>query len=203
MRYFFQRSHIQVLIQRIEVEQRRFIQVLYGPRQVGKTTLVTQFLEQTSLPFHFVSADGVPVNSGNWISQHWEIARLKLNSSEGKEIILIIDEIQKIENWSEHVKKEWDADTRNNILLKVIILGSSRLLLQKGLSESLAGRFETTYIGHWSFDEMHTAFGFTADEYVWFGGYPGAAEIIDEEERWKQYIADSLVETSISKDILS
>jgi predicted AAA+ superfamily ATPase len=202
MNSIFQRYHKQILTKRIENEPRRFIQVLYGPRQVGKTTLVTQFLEQTQLPFNFISADAIPVNSANWISQNWEVARLKLKSSEGSEAIFIIDEIQKIDNWSEHVKKEWDADTRGNISIKVIILGSSRLLLQKGLTESLAGRFETTYIGHWSFEEMHKAFGFTADQYVWFGGYPGAAELIDDESRWKRYISDSLIETSISKDIL-
>lgn len=198
----FQRFHKQVLAKRIENEARRFIQVLFGPRQVGKTTLVTQFLKQTQLPYYFISADAVPVNSASWIAQNWEVARLKLKSSGGNEAIFVIDEIQKIDNWSEHVKKEWDADTRGNLSIKVIILGSSRLLLQKGLTESLAGRFETTYIGHWSFEEMHKAFGFTADQYVWFGGYPGAAELIKDEGRWKRYISDSLIETSISKDIL-
>jgi len=134
--------------------------------------------------------------------QHWEIARLKLKQESSKEVILIIDEIQKIQNWSAYVKKEWDADTRNGIPLKVILLGSSRLLIQKGLTESLAGRFETIYLGHWSFTEMNTAFGFTPEEYVWFGGYPGAANLIQAETRWKNYVRDSLIETSISLDIL-
>ena len=115
---------------------------------------------------------------------------------------MVIDEIQKIDNWSETVKLLWDTDTRNNLNLKVILLGSSRLLLQQGLTESLAGRFESTYMGHWSFDEMQQAFGWDVNKYVWFGGYPGSATLIDDEKRWKTYVTESLIETSISKDIL-
>src|SRR6202000_2094286 len=99
------------------------------------------------------------------------------------DFLLVIDEIQKISNVSEMVKLLWDADTHAKKILKVILLGSSRLLLQQGLTESLAGRFETTYMGHWSFAEMEQAFGWNANQYVWFGGYPGSAPLIAEEER--------------------
>jgi len=121
---------------------------------------------------------------------------------EREEFLLVIDEIQKIANWSEVVKMLWDADARNKINLKVILLGSSRLLLQQGLTESLAGRFESTYMGHWSFLEMQQAFGWDVNQYTWFGGYPGSAELISDEKRWKAYVQNSLIETSISKDIL-
>ncbi len=196
------RSELEILLQRINQEPRHFIQVCYGPRQVGKTTLVTQFANQALFPVHFVAADAVSVHETSWISQQWEIARLKLKQESSQEAILIIDEIQKIQNWSEQVKKEWDADTLNGVLLKVILLGSSRLLIQKGLTESLAGRFETIYLGHWSFNEMNAAFGFSPEEYVWFGGYPGAASLKHDETRWRNYVRDSLIETSISLDIL-
>jgi predicted AAA+ superfamily ATPase len=96
----------------------------------------------------------------------------------------------------------WDEDTRTKQNIKVILMGSSRLLLQQGLTESLAGRFETSYLGHWSFPEMEQAFGVTAEQYVWFGGYPGAASLMNDEDRWKKYVNDALIETSISKDIL-
>jgi len=125
-----------------------------------------------------------------------------MDQEETKDFLLVVDEIQKISNWSETVKQMWDADSRSGRSLKVILLGSSRLLLEQGLSESLAGRFETTYMGHWSFTEMHQAFGWNSDQYVWFGGYPGSAALIGEEQRWKAYVQQSLVETSISKDIL-
>ena len=137
-----------------------------------------------------------------WIEQQWEVARLKLQQAASPELVLAIDEIQKIPNWSETVKRLWDEDTRQNIQVKVILLGSSRLLSQQGLTESLAGRFELTYIGHWSWREMQAAFGWDAQQFVWFGGYPGAADLISDEPRWKRYVHEALLETSISKDIL-
>ncbi|MDB5280827.1 MAG: ATP-binding protein [Ferruginibacter sp.] len=197
----FERNQLQILIKRMQ-EQRRFMQVIMGPRQVGKTTLVTQLTARVKIDFHFVSADSVAAGNAIWLEQQWEAARIKLALSETKEFLLVIDEIQKIDNWSETVKLLWDTDTRNNLNLKVIMLGSSRLLLQQGLTESLAGRFESTYMGHWSFDEMQQAFGWNTNQYVWFGGYPGSASLIDDEERWKTYVTESLIETSISKDIL-
>jgi predicted AAA+ superfamily ATPase len=137
-----------------------------------------------------------------WLEQQWQTARLQHTSSGTLDFILAIDEIQKISNWSEVVKKLWDEDTKAKRNIKVILLGSFRLLLQQGLTESLAGRFETTHISHWSFTEMQEAFGFTSEQYVWFGGYPGAASLISDEVRWKNYVTDALIETSISKDIL-
>ncbi|OIO56294.1 MAG: AAA family ATPase [Candidatus Marinimicrobia bacterium CG1_02_48_14] len=198
----FQRHQYQTLASRLENEPRRFVQVLFGPRQSGKTTLVTQFTQQTHQLTHYAAADAVSISGQTWISQQWSIARLKLKQSTGKVVVLILDEIQKIENWSESVKLEWDSDTRNAINLKVVLLGSSRLLLQQGLTESMAGRFETIYMGHWSFDEMQTAFDFSPEQFVWFGGYPGATTLMDDESRWRQFVSDALIETSISKDIL-
>ncbi len=197
----FQRSHLQDLMRRV-AEPRRFIQVVTGPRQVGKTTLVYQLMEKIGTPVHFATADSVAVLNNAWLQQQWEAARLKMDKEKAGAFLLIIDEIQKIENWSESVKLLWDADTGKKRNLKIILLGSSRLLLQKGLTESLAGRFETIYMGHWSFAEMQNAFGWDANRYVWFGGYPGSADLINDEERWKKYVRESLIETSISKDIL-
>lgn len=197
----FERPYIQQLITRLK-EPRSFIQVLMGPRQVGKSTLTGQVLDKLEIPNIFVSADAV-ANAGEiWLEQQWQAARLQLKTTEAPEFILAIDEIQKIGNWSEVVKKLWDEDTRAKQNIKVILLGSSRLLLQQGLTESLAGRFETSYLGHWSFAEMEQAFGVSAEQYVWFGGYPGAAALMSDEDRWKKYVNDALIETSISKDIL-
>ena len=197
----FERSHLQELIQRVK-EPRRFIQVVMGPRQVGKTTLITQLVEKISMAYHFVSADAIAATHTTWLEQQWEAARALMDQHKAPELLLIIDEIQKIEQWSETVKLLWDTDSRKKRNMKVILLGSSRLLLQRGLTESLAGRFENTYMGHWSFTEMQQAFEWSADEYVWFGGYPGAAALIQDEVRWKAYVQQSLIETSISKDIL-
>lgn len=197
----FERPLLEDLRKRMQ-ERRRFIQVLMGPRQVGKTTLVTQLLKRLEVNHVFVSADAVPATNHLWLEQIWESARLKLSQEPGAEGILVIDEIQKISNWSEIVKKMWDEDTRAGRNLKVILLGSSRLLLQQGLSESLAGRFENSYLGHWSYNEMREAFGWTVEEFVWFGGYPGSSGLIDDEIRWKNYVTGALIESSISRDIL-
>ncbi len=197
----FERPHLEQLTKRMN-EPRKFIQVLMGPRQVGKTTLITQLVDKKKTNHHFVSADAVAASNSVWLEQQWETARLRMDQESSDEFLLIIDEIQKIDNWSETAKLMWDTDTRNKKNLKVILLGSSRLLLQHGLTESLAGRFESTYMGHWSYQEMHEAFGWDTNQFVWFGGYPGSAELIADEVRWKAYIQQSLIETSISKDIL-
>lgn len=195
----FERSTVAVLQKRMN-EPRKFIQVLMGPRQVGKTTIVTQMLSRVKTAFTFETADAIPASDNTWIEQIWETARL--GTKNNKEHLLVIDEIQKIDNWSESVKRLWDEDSRQKRNLKVILLGSSRLLVQQGLTESLAGRFESTYVGHWRLSEMQAAFNWTEDQFVWFGGYPGSASLVADEERWKNYVVNALIETSISKDIL-
>ncbi|MDX2285133.1 MAG: ATP-binding protein [Bacteroidia bacterium] len=169
---------------------------------MGKTTLARQLLTHISQPGYFLSADAVPDSSHSWLEQQWEAARQRLLHSGAPFALLVIDEIQKVPNWPEAVKAQWDADTWNNVPLKVVLLGSSRLLLQQGLTESLMGRYELTYLGHWQFREMEAAFGLSAAEYVWYGGYPGAAQLIGDEQRWKSYIRDAIIEPSISRDIL-
>lgn len=197
----FERPCLKSVKVRIE-EPRKFIQVILGPRQVGKTTMVNQLLSQLSTPNIYESADAISATNSAWLMQVWETARLRMKASGAVEYLLVIDEIQKIDNWSEVVKQQWDKDTREGVNIKVILLGSSRLLIQKGLTESLAGRFETFNLGHWSFAEMEAAFDWTIEQYIYFGGYPGSASLISDEERWKSYVKDSLIETSISKDIL-
>ena len=197
----FYRSYLETVKKRIQ-EPRKFIQVILGPRQVGKTTMITQLLSQLSVPNLYESADAIPVTNSVWLTQLWEAARLQIKVSGATEYLIVIDEIQKIDNWSEIVKQQWDKDTRERTNIKVILLGSSRLLIQQGLTESLAGRFETMYLGHWTYTEIQEAIGWSIEQYVYFGGYPGSATLIDDEERWKNYIKDSLIETSISKDIL-
>ena len=183
-------------------EPRQFIQVLAGTRQVGKTTLVKQFVERCTVPVTSLNADTIDENNPQWISKQWADVRQQMRLLKQEEHILIIDEIQKLKNWSEYVKREWDADTWNGLNLKVILLGSSRLLIKDGLTESLAGRYELIRMPHWSFAEMQEAFGFTLEEYIYFGGYPGSAGLIKNEARWKRYILQSIVDPAIEKDVL-
>ncbi len=116
--------------------------------------------------------------------------------------MLVLDEVQKIPNWSAAVKRLWDEDTRNKTRLKLVLLGSARLLISRGLGESLTGRFEVIHMRHWSFTEMRAAFGWSLKQFVFFGGYPGAASFVDDETRWSRYVRDSLIETTISRDVL-
>lgn len=195
-----QRSYLQEIIKRIN-EPRKFIQVLYGPRQVGKTTMIKQALRDYSKPYQFETADDIVGADSTWLRKLWAQARLKAKQY-GQEMLLVVDEVQKINNWSEVVKKEWDTDTFNDFPVKLVLLGSSSLLIQSGLSESLAGRFESMFIPHWSYQEMNEAFGWTLEQYIWFGGYPGSADLVGDENRWKRYVKSSLIETSLSRDIL-
>lgn len=195
----FKRSMYDSLRKRLQ-EPRRFLQVLAGARQTGKTTLVRQVLDDLPAPGHYATADEPTIKDTGWIEQQWEAGRAL--SDAGGSPVLVLDEIQKIPGWSETVKRLWDADTAAGAPLQVVALGSAPLLVQSGLSESLAGRFEIIRVPHWSFAEMREAFGWSLDQYVYYGGYPGSAPLIAEPRRWRRYILDSLVETTISRDIL-
>lgn len=197
----YQRRHLNILKSRM-AEPRRRMQIVMGPRQVGKSTLVGQFTEGISVPFDFFAADGVNRFDSSWIPNKWQHVRMRMDIHSEQEHILIIDEVQKIRGWSEQVKKEWDEDSRSHRNLKVILLGSSRLLLQKGLEESLEGRFETIKMGYWDWQEMHEAFGFSMDEYVYFGGFPGLAPDIQDEDRWRNLMEDSIISPILTRDIL-
>ena len=179
-------------------EPRRFIQVVAGPRQVGKTTLIRQVLADLASPWHYASADEPTLRERAWFEEQWQVAR----ALGGAEPVLVLDEVQKIPDWSERVKRLWDEDTAAGSPLKVVLLGSAPLLVQRGLTESLAGRFEMIHLTHWSYPEMRDAFGWDLSTYLFHGGYPGAAPLIDDRERWSRYILDSLIEPTISRDVL-
>ena len=197
----YKRLEYQTIKARLE-EPKRFIQVVMGPRQVGKSTVVRQVLNDLEEPYQLFSADNVPTSNSAWVSNCWAATRTLMETKGYKTIILVIDEIQKIMNWSEVVKKEWDDDVFHDRQIKVLLLGSSRVLLEKGLSESLAGRFEEIRMTHWSYLEMKECFGYSLDQYVFYGGYPGAAALIADEERYQQYIQSSIIDATINKDIL-
>lgn len=219
----FYRSHVQALRDRLQ-EPPQFITIVAGPRQVGKTTLVRQALEKCAHQFVSVDPSGEPrsVAFGNltsetgeidgaprdagWLIRTWQDARLQCKAfkrnSPAQPFAFVLDEIQKIPRWSDTVKGLWDADRAQGLEMHVVLLGSSPLLMQKGLTESLAGRYELMRATHWSFVEMHQAFDLTLNEYIYFGGYPGSARLIRDEARWRNYVLASLVHPSIDTDIL-
>ena len=195
------RPQAQELVRRL-LEPRRFIQVVAGARQVGKTTLAGQAAEQSGLPTHYAGADEPALRGAQWIEQQWEAARSLAAEADTGGALLVLDEVQKLAGWSETVKRLWDADTRAGRSLKVVLLVSAPLLVQRSLSESLAGRFEMVRLPHWSFAEMRQAFGWSLDQYLFYGAYPGAAPLIRQPVRWARYVRDSLIEPVISRDVL-
>ena len=215
----FQRPQVNTLCQRLAEVPRRII-TLFGPRQTGNTTIARQALRQIDLRSRYLAVDEpdtvdfrIPSAAGatfplsqerntHWLVRNWEEARVEAERSPGG-FVLVFDEIQQIPRWSETVKGLWDADRARDCPLRVVILGSAPLLMQSGLSESLAGRFETIRVAHWSFKEMSEAFDFDLLTYLYFGGYPGAAGTIRDPERWRAYVLGALVEPNIERDILS
>lgn len=194
----FLRPQLPILSTRLQ-QPRRFLQILAGPRQVGKTTLARQAIERFDGQAHYASADLPAAPDAGWIEQQWRLARLL--TAQGA-ALLVLDEVQKVPRWSEVVKMLWEEDNFAGRPLHVVLLGSSQFLVQKGLGESLAGRFELIRVPHWSFAEMREAFNWDVDRYIYFGGYPGAATLVDDEFRWKSYVLDSIIEPTLSRDVL-
>jgi uncharacterized protein len=197
----FNRLQYSTLCQRL-TEQRRFIQILSGPRQVGKTTLARQAMASFQGVSHYASADLPSKPDAAWLEQQWAVAR---RTAQGQPCVLVLDEVHKVERWSEVIKMLWDEDSFNSEAanpLRVVLLGSSQFLMQQGVSESLAGRFELIRVPHWSFAEMREAFDWNLEQYIYFGGYPGAASLISDENRWRDYVLDSIIEPTLAKDVL-
>ena len=198
----FKRQQASVLLSRIG-EPRRFIQVIAGARQVGKSTMVKQVVNDLMIPHLLTTAEDAPDKNPAWIRYVWQQARQAMRLNNYPEFLLVIDEIHKLDNWSEVVKAEWDADSMRDVNIKVVLLGSSRLLIKDGLNESLAGRYELIEMEHWSYNEMREAFGMTIDQYIYYGGYPGAVSLINDEKRWRKYMHDAIIEPAITKDVLT
>ncbi len=198
----FERSIVDVLLKRLGSE-RRFVQVVVGPRQVGKTTAVLQAgrrLETNGLGFVFASGDEPLLPGPAWIDEKWEEARAAASAGP---VMLALDEIHKIPGWAERVKANWDADAREGMDVRLVLLGSSPLLVGQRLRESLAGRFEVIPATHWQWPECRDAFGWDVDTFIFYGGYPGAAPLVGDFQRWRRYVLDALIETTVSRDVLS
>ena len=216
----FQRSQVATLCDRL-AEPPHHIITIFGPRQTGKTTIVRQALRQIDVGSRYLAVDEprppglrgsydesetIPVFSyergTDWLVRNWEEARHEAQRS-GRGFVLALDEIQRIPQWSQTLKGLWDADRARDCPLHVVILGSAPLLMQSGLNESLAGRFEPIRVAHWSFEEMSKAFDFSLDEYLYFGGYPGSVRFVQDLDRWRAHILEAIVKSSIGRDILS
>ena len=216
----YRRSQVRALCDRLDLPLEHLI-AIFGPRQTGKTTIVRQALEQTGIRSRYLAVDepdrltlgpasnpdapGIRkphVRDTDWLVRNWHAARLEAERS-GQGFVLVLDEIQKLPDWSSTVKGLWDADRARGCPLRVVLLGSAPLLMQSGLNETLAGRFLPLSVTHWTYEEMSQAFGFSLDEYCFFGGYPGAASLRDDPEVWRDYILGAIVAPAIERDLLA
>lgn len=195
-----ERPLVRSLLLRLETGP-NLAQVVVGPRQVGKTTALQQVMKQWKGPSHYASADVPAPPDARWVQSHWEAARLEARRTR-RSTLLVLDEVQKIERWSEVVKGLFDEDRRHRAPVRVVLLGSSSLQVRRGAEESLSGRFELHFCPHWSWPECRTAFKWSLDQWLFFGGYPGAARLFRSFERWSRYVADSLIESVLSRDVL-
>lgn len=198
----FERHYVTQIVERLNELDNPLMQVIVGPRQTGKSTMLAQVLDRAGLPFISISADDAIVPTEEWLQIEWQQARNTTRSNDCP-LVLAIDEIQKVPHWSLVVKSLYDFDRRNNIPVRVLLSGSSSLLLHKGLEDSLMGRFELIHSPHWSYAECAEAFGFAFEDYLYYGGFPGAARFVDDERRWAAYIRDSIIEPTISQDVLA
>lgn len=201
MGYPFQRQVVQAVLDALK-NRKNLLQIITGPRQVGKTVAAQQIAQQWPGETILVSADSPLPPGPEWLRAQWERARRTAQPDKTGQTLLIVDEIQKVKGWSEEVKSLWDQNLVDEPGIKVLLLGSSSLLLQQGLTESLAGRFFLHRCPHWEFSEMAAVFSFNLDQWLYFGGYPGAAEFAEDESRWAAYVTDSLIETVLTKDVL-
>ena len=217
----YQRAQVETLVRRLSEPPERLVAV-FGPRQTGKTSAAKHALLAIDQPHRYEAVDepesmrapGPYTEVGDaamlpaaardkrWLQETWEHSRRDAWAS-SRGFVLVLDEIQKINGWSDTVKGLWDADRGSGCPLHVVILGSAPLLMQAGLNESLAGRFEPIRVTHWSYSEMSEAFGYSLDQYIYFGGYPGAAARIHNPDRWITYVREALVEPNIERDVLS
>ncbi|MBI5624623.1 MAG: ATP-binding protein [Elusimicrobia bacterium] len=180
-------------------------QIVVGPRQVGKTTAIGQViaaLRRKGFAAVSVNADALASPPKEWVVRHWREADALAKT--GKPVILALDELQKIPGWSDIVKREFDASQRLQPKRRprVVISGSSALLVSKGMTESMAGRFEVIRFPHWSLDEESRAFGTDMEAYISLGGYPKRREFLPDVGRFLGYVRDSIIESVLNRDLL-
>jgi predicted AAA+ superfamily ATPase len=191
-----QRDFEKILLNRLK-ERPRFIQVLLGPRQVGKTSGVLNVLENnfSEKKYNYFLIEE------SFYEKDWFLNQIQKAIESNKKII-VLDEIQKLDHWSEAIKLIWDRLKHQKKQIHFVLLGSSSLKLTLGLSESLSGRFEMIPCYHWSYHESKHGFKLSFEQYHKMGGYPGSYPLIKDEHRFKSYIINSIFETSVQNDIL-
>jgi predicted AAA+ superfamily ATPase len=204
----FRRSYVEcreLLTRRLAEPAPGRIQLLAGPRQVGKTTLLLEIAEALGRRALYAAADAPEAA----LPGFWErlLARAEdVAAAEGRAVVLL-DEAHLLHDWAGHLKGIWDRFRRRRTPVHVVATGSSSLHLAAGSRESLAGRFERITLAHWSAssiaDAFHLAPEDAAELLVRMGSYPGAYPLRQDVPRWSAYVRDAILEPAIGRDILA
>jgi predicted AAA+ superfamily ATPase len=181
------------------------LQLLTGPRQVGKTTLLLELAKENEPMTVYASCDGPEAALPGFWERLWtqaaEIARSQ------QKALLLLDEVQHVPDWAARLKAEWDRLRRHHTAIHVVATGSSALRVASGSRESLAGRFERLTLAHWTAVALRDTFSFPAaqvpDLFVRFGCYPGAVGLLGDPPRWRAYIRDAIIEPAVGRDVLA
>ncbi|TMB21724.1 MAG: ATP-binding protein [Deltaproteobacteria bacterium] len=182
------------------------IQLVTGPRQVGKTTVLLELAAELGERATYIAADGSEAALPGFWERLWNRAE-EMAASQGRTNVVLIDEVQHLAGWAARLKAEWDRLRRRHLPVHVVATGSSALRLASGSKESLAGRYERLTLAHWSASALARTFNLAPDDaaelVVRMGAYPGAMELRNDMPRWAAYVRDAIVEPAISRDILA
>ncbi len=181
------------------------IQLLAGPRQVGKTTLLLGLAGEAGKQAVYAAADAPEAALPGFWERLWSKAE-DVAASQGRAVVLL-DEAHLLHDWAARLKGVWDRFRRERIPIHVVATGSSALHVAAGSRESLAGRFERVTLSHWSASSLAQAFGLAPEEaagvVVRMGSYPGAFGLRRDRARWSAYVRDAILEPAMGRDILA
>jgi hypothetical protein len=181
-----------------------YIQVLVGPRQVGKTTLLLEIASRWRGQAVYVAADAAEASLPGWWEEQWRtVERL----AKDKPAVILFDEIQYLSNWNRILKAKHDQIRRRRVPVHVVVSGSSSLRIGAGTKETMAGRFERLQLLHWPARELAKRFHLNpaeaVEQIIRYGSYPGAIPLLKDFPRWRAYIRDSIIEPATGRDILA
>ncbi|HEX6811962.1 MAG TPA: AAA family ATPase [Planctomycetota bacterium] len=181
------------------------IQIVTGPRQVGKTTLLLELAAAARDRAVYAPLDGPEAAVPGHFAQLWSTAAQRAAAS--GPALLLLDEVQHLNDWAAQLKSHHDRLRRLGARVHVVASGSSALRLARGSRESLAGRFERLTLAHWPASALVAEFGLSAkaavQQLVAGGAYPGAVKLRKDAARWSAYVRDAIVDPAIGRDLLA
>lgn len=174
------------------------ILIVEGPRQAGKTTMVQRALNELGLKATYANADNEYTDNRLFIHNAWEKKRRSANSQ-----LIVLDNIQHIRNWSTLLQAEYEADMAIGKQPRVVLIAASCAPFYRDMETDFMQQNSTILrLSLWTWADMRDAFGWSLDQYIFFGGYPGLGEIVAKGRPWRNYVRSKLIEPALTNDIL-